>query len=84
MYQYCEATVQRTTPSTFSVSAKTKVQNHHTKFKKKIVPRKQYRIRKSTTFEKDCTNVFNSLPNDIHLEKSFSTFKDKSCTICLD
>ena len=45
MYEYCTASVPRTTTlSKFSVSVETKVQNHHTKFKKKIVPRKQYRI----------------------------------------
>ena len=32
---------------------------------------------KTTIFEKDCPEVFNNLPNDIHWEKSFLTFKDK-------
>ena len=32
---------------------------------------------KTTIFEKDYREVFNNLPNDIHSEKSFLTFKDK-------
>ena len=44
MYEYCQASVQRTTRSKVSIPVETQMQNHHTKFKKEIVPRKQYRI----------------------------------------
>ena len=33
---------------------------------------------KSSIFGKDCRNVSNNIPKDIHSEKSFSAFKDKS------
>ena len=36
---------------------------------------------KKLIFEKDYPKVFNNLPNDIHSEKSFLTFKGKPETI---
>ena len=44
MYEYGEASVQTTTRSKLPVSVETKVQNHHKRFKKKVVQRKQCRI----------------------------------------
>ena len=39
MYEYCQASVQRTTRSKVSIPVETQMQNHHTKFKKEIVPK---------------------------------------------
>ena len=78
MFEYDEASVQTTTRSKLPVSVEPKVQNHHKRFKKKIVQRKQCRIWKKYHIWKRLSENFNNLPNDIHSEKSFSAFKDKS------
>ena len=75
MFEYDEVSVQTTTRSKL---AKTKVQNHHKRFKKKIVQRKHCKIWKRYHIWKRLSENFNNLPNDIHSEKWFSAFKDKS------
>ena len=64
--------LQRTSWSIFPGQFETLVWNHHTKFKKKRIPRKD------TMFESVCVKVFNNLPNDVRSARSFLTFKSKS------